>query len=117
MPRFRTPRFTIRTLMILVAAVAVTAWVGGAAYRAARDPWRSHHQHIAWRDDVGSVVISDCDGGGFWPVFGRRLRGRPACTRAGVHFALPRTPAGDPIRFPITEELISKAKQAQRDGH
>ena len=114
----RRPRLTIRSLMIAVAALGGRGTAGhdglsGLARPVAGPP---ASKHVAWRAE-GTVVSS--------PTATSAASGRSSAVgcSAGPPARRPASPSPSPargparpIRFAITEDLISRARQAHQAG-
>jgi hypothetical protein len=64
--------------MIVVAVLAVAAWLSATAVLVARDPNAEQMSHLRKRRDTGDLVVQTHSiTGTFWPRYWRRLLGRP----------------------------------------
>jgi hypothetical protein len=75
--RWPRVRFTIRWLMLLVAAVGMAVWLVITAVRVALDPRANQLSHLRLgRDTTELVVHTHPIAGVFWPRYWRRLLGQ-----------------------------------------
>jgi hypothetical protein len=65
-------------MMIVVAVLAVAAWLSATAVLVARDPHAEQMSHLRQRRDTGDLVVqTHVITGTFWPRYWRRLLGQP----------------------------------------